>query len=494
MDYGMNYDFDQLFFEQFFLLSKKVPSVTLFTGGNQINSDYCTYTASNKNCYLCFGGRENEQISYSNRTSTSKDSVDIYNGTSLELCYEDTQCEKSYHLFFSKQCENCNDSIFLYDCRNCQNCFGCTNLRNKSYCIWNKQYSREEYLKKIKEFEIGSSKNLQNLKLRFADLYQKSIHKYAHLINSPTSTGDYLFNAKNCQHCFDLSGPNSENSKYTFYAVVGVIDSYDNYGMPKAERVYETLAIGFESNDNSDYYFSYFIRGSSNVYYSRDCISCHNLFACVGLRNKSYCILNHQYTKEQYEELVPKIIKHMNDMPYIDGKGRVYKYGEFFPVELSPFCYNETIAQEYFPLTKEEAEKQGYKWKEREERNYQVDIKIEDIFDDIKDVKEDIVGKVIECEHKGECNEQCTEAFKIIPSELQFYQRMNLPIPHLCPNCRHYQRLKQRNPLKLWHRQCMCKKKHSNHEGKCAVEFETSYAPDRPEIIYCERCYQQEVY
>jgi predicted metalloendopeptidase len=66
-------------------------------------------------------------------------------------------------------------------------------------------------------------------------------------------------------------------------------------------------------------------------------------------------------------------------MPYIDSKGRIYKYGEFFPSELSPFCYNETIAQEYFPLTKEQAIKQGYKWKEREERNYTIDIKNEDI-------------------------------------------------------------------------------------------------------------------
>ncbi|KKQ86951.1 MAG: hypothetical protein UT09_C0023G0016, partial [Parcubacteria group bacterium GW2011_GWF2_38_8] len=32
----------------------------------------------------------------------------------------------------------------------------------------------------------------------------------------------------------------------------------------------------------------------------------------------------------------------------------------------------------------------------------------------------------IECEHQGKCNEQCTEAFKIIPDELAFYKRMNL--------------------------------------------------------------------
>jgi hypothetical protein len=75
---------------------------------------------------------------------------------------------------------------------------------------------------------------------------------------------------------------------------------------------------------------------------------------CSGLRNEEYMFLNKKYSKEEYEELVPKIIKHMNDMPYIDSKGRVYKYGEFFPSELSPFAYNETIAQEYFSKTKNE--------------------------------------------------------------------------------------------------------------------------------------------
>ena len=28
----------------------------------------------------------------------------------------------------------------------------------------------------------------------------------------------------------------------------------------------------------------------------------------------------------------------------------------------------------------------------------------------------------------------------------------------------------------------------------CKKEFETSYAPDRPEIVYCESCYNKEVY
>jgi hypothetical protein len=493
LSFGADYDYSKNFLSQLKDLYSAVPQMSLFNT-KSVNSDYCNFSAENKNCYLLFGSKIDENVLYPHNSSFMKDSLDISASAKLELCYEDTQCENSNRLFFSNNSDNCVDAYFLYECKNCASCFGCANLRNKQYCLFNKQLTRDAYIENIKALGLGSFSSLQKVKNKFKDLYLTSIHKSSHFINTKDCTGNNIRNAKNLKYCFDILGNDSENSKYTSHSVLGVKDSYDNYGMAKAELVYETIAIGFESNENSDYRFSFFIRGSSDISYSINCVGSMHLFACVGLRNKSYCILNRQYTKEEYEKLVPKIIEHMNDMPYIDSKGRVYKYGEFFPPELSPFAYNETIAQEYFPLTKEEALKQGYKWKDREERNYQIDIKNEEIPDNIKEVDDSIIGKVIECEHKGTCNEQCTEAFKIIPEELQFYQRMNLPIPHLCPNCRHYQRLKQRNPMKLWHRQCMCDKTTHNHKGKCEVEFETSYAPDRPEIVYCEKCYQQEVY
>jgi hypothetical protein len=212
--------------------------------------------------------------------------------------------------------------------------------------------------------------------------------------------------------------------------------------------------------------------------------------------------LNKQYSKEDYLHLKEQIVKQMNEMPYHGTKGRTYGYGEFFPIEISPWAYNETIAAEYFPLTKNQVLEKGYAWKEKEPRNYQIDIKCSDIPENIKDAEDSIVGKVLECEHYGEnnhphdCEAVCTEAFKIIPDEFEFHKRMNLPLPKVCSNCRHYERLSKRNPMKLWHRKCM-------REG-CKNEFETSYSPDsprsssgeagRPEVVYCEACYQKEVY
>jgi len=61
----------------------------------------------------------------------------------------------------------------------------------------------------------------------------------------------------------------------------------------------------------------------------------------------------------------------MNDMPYIDKKGRVYKYGEFLPPENSLWSYNETWANQFFPITKEQILERGYLWRDPIKRDYQ---------------------------------------------------------------------------------------------------------------------------
>jgi len=159
------------------------------------------------------------------------------------------------------------------------------------------------------------------------------------------------------------------------------------------------------------------------------------------------------------------------------------EYGEFFPFSVSPFPYWDTVAQEHFPLTKEEVLAKGYNWREPTVRSYIVTKEWHDLPGSISEVTDEILKETISCEHNGECAEQCTKAFKITPAELKFYREMNIPLPTLCYQCRHASRVKTRNPLKLWDRAC----------AKCAVAIKTSYAPERPEVIYCETCYNAEV-
>ncbi len=489
LSYASPYDFNISFFEQWLNLLKRAPLTQLWKFNN-VNSDYINYSTENKNCYLSSSILNCEDVSYSYALDKSQNTLDSLYSNKLIWCYENIDSVNNYNSIFLQESSNCIDSGFLFDCVNCQNCFLSSNLRNKKYVFENIQYTKEEYESKISKLEIKDYSVLQKLLKEFKKIREnKAIHKYIQTINSVNCSGNNIENSKNVFYSFNVN--NSQDIKYAVRSD-GNKDTMDMFGGVRTESSYEGVAPSFQGSKS---FFGITNKGSNDIQYSFLCISSHDLFACIGLRSKQYCILNKQYTKEEYEEMVPKIIQHMNDMPYIDKKGRIYKYGEFFPSELSPFSYNETIAQEYFPLTKEEALKEGYSWKEKEERNYTIDIKTEDIPNNIKEVEDSIINKVIECEHKGKCNEQCTEAFKIIPDELSFYKRMNLPIPHLCPNCRHYNRLKQRNPLKLWHRHCMCKNpKHAHLDIGCPSEFETSYSPDRPEIIYCERCYNQEVY
>jgi hypothetical protein len=188
--------------------------------------------------------------------------------------------------------------------------------------------------------------------------------------------------------------------------------------------------------------------GCIDTKYTYMCYNSKNLFGCIGIRKGEYCILNKQYTKEQYNELIPKIIKQMDEIPYIDKNGNIYKYGEFFPLELSPFTYNETIAQEYFPKNIKEMEIFGSLYRKSIDRNYKITIKSEDLPDHIKEINDSILNEIISCPNNGNELTQCTFAYKIMPEELSFLKNNNIALPRFCPNCRHYERLSQRNPYK----------------------------------------------
>lgn len=481
LSYGQDIDFNKPMLLQFRELFGKVPLPSLLNE-NVYNSSYCNCVHNTKNGYLLFASMETENVFYSTRVIGAKDSLDLFGGFNQDICYENVMCDKSQRLFFSERSAECMDSYFLSDCRNLNNCVACVNLRNVSYHIFNKPYTKEEYKIALSDLNLTSHDGLSRLKRRFSEFKKSLPKKYANIIRCYSVTGDNITNSKNCKSCFDAY-KNLEDCAYDTHTI-DLKDGYDGYGVgDKAERTYEVVDSGVNA---SNFLSTICVHECHNIFYSYNCHNSSNLFACTGLRNKQYCILNKQYEKEEYEKLLPKIIEHMNNMPYVDKRRIVYKYGEFFPSELSPFCYNETIAQDYFPLTQEEAIKQGYRWKEKDNKNYAIDIYSKDIPNDIKNANESIIEKIIECGHKGKCSEQCTEAFKIIEDEFTFYKRMDLPIPRLCPNCRYFGRLKQRNPLNLWHRKCM-------KEG-CNNEFETTYSPDRPEVVYCESCYQKEIY
>ncbi len=480
IDYGMDYDFSKSFFQQYKELLSKVPLANL-GNTNVVNSPYGNHNADCKDCYLTYASWKNERVHYSQGSLNGKDCMDVYTVLDSENSYNDTICNHLYKTHFSYNTDESINSFFLDHCVNLQDCIGCINLRNKSNYILNQKYSKEDYKKRLEELDFGSYKILSSFEKIFNDFILKFPRKYANILKSQDCTGDNIGSSKNVKNSFDVYG-NCEDSKYMAY-MIDSKDSYDLYGGgATASLLYEGIDTGLYA---SNQLFSILTHSCLNTNYTYMCYNSKNLFGCIGIRKGEYCILNKRYTKEEYEMIVPKIIEQMNVMPYVDQKGNIYKYGEFFPTDLSPFAYNETIAQEYFPKKSEEITKEGFLYRKSEERNYVASIDSKDLPDHIKDANSSIVNDIISCPNNGNELTQCTQAYKITNDELQFLKQKNIALPRFCPNCRYHKRLLKRNPLKLWKRNCM--------KSGCKNVFETSYSPERPEIVYCEKCYQQEV-
>jgi len=486
--YEMNYDFSISFFIQFAELMKRVPIRAISVNYTTlVNSDYTNLVSNLKNCYLIYNSDYSENCIYGSEIENCKDCIDNTMIDGCDQSYGNINCKKCYKIFFSTDCIESSDIWFSYDLIGCMNCFGCTGLRNKNYHIFNKPYLKEDYQEKIKELFDGDYNKIAEMESGVKEIYLKTPQRYVHGKQNINTTGDYIYNSKDVKNSYIVNG--AQNCKYSMWLMIPTAKDcwdYTEYGK-NVDQIYETLTA---SNNTSNVKFSNIISTNSiNVEYSRSCRDVQNIFGCNGLSKKQYCILNKQYTKEEYEILIPKIKKHMDEIPYIDSKGRVYKYGEFFPTDIAPYAYNQTNAQEFFPIKKQDAEKLGYHWQDVADKNYVSTVPKGNLPNFINEVRDSIINEIIECIEWG--NEKskiqnCTKAFRVITSELAFYRRHNIPLPRKCPNCRHYDRIKKRNSITLYHRKCMKK--------GCENEFESSYAPERPEIVYCEHCYQQEVY
>jgi hypothetical protein len=460
MDYGRDFDFSRPFFEQFDELLHEVPIMALAVSSNQ-NSDYVNNAGWNKNCYLLAAANYNEDCYFGNWVNHCKNCVDCNFVDSCELCYECIDCKDCYNLKYSDRCRNCSDSYFLHNCKNSRNCFGSINLVGKQYVYMNEQLSKEEYEEKIADLQLDKRSRVEEARQYFEQHYLKYPHKFMLGEMNENVTGDAIDQCRNSYDCFDVI--DLEDCKYCtlFQKSKNCMDIYAwGFGV---EECYECMEIG----ENSYHLlFNAWVENGTNQYYSYHCFHSQDLFGCISLRDKKYCILNKQYTKEEYEELVPKIIEHMK---------KNNEWGEFFPMSVSPLAYNQTIAQDYYPMSEEEAKKLGAKWNE-EPAIESPKEKIE-IPDSINDVGEDICEKILTCEETG-------KSYKIIPQEFRFYKENSIPLPAYCFEIRHKKRIAKRNPRELWDRKC----------DKCQKNIQTTYSPERPEMVYCETCYLETVY
>jgi len=336
-------------------------------------------------------------------------------------------------------------------------------LRNKQYYVFNKRKTKEEYEEFMKSVNMGSHKIVKDGKEKAQKILQDLIVKEYHGDNIENSLGEYLYDCKNVYMSFSVN--NCEDVRYCQFIEMSKNNMDHSHWGVRTERIYECHAGGYDLFNLR--FCNLCWSGCSDLTYCDHCFSCKSCFGCVGLKKASYCIFNKQYSKREYEELVPRIIEYMR---------KTKEFGEFFSIAESIFDYNESRSFELLPkMSKEEVLKKWWPWKDRDPKDY-LPQKYE-VPDDIKDVPQSIVDEVLGCK-------VCGKNYKIVPSELSFYKRSGVPVPRECPDCRHSSRMKMENQNIFFDRKC----------EKCGKNVKTTYKEGKPEVVYCESCYLKEVY
>jgi hypothetical protein len=345
-----SFDAEKSLFGNMRLLQDAIPLQRTLRFGTNENCEYMDGVLGAKNVYLsfiiCFDA-ENILYSafcYANISNIINSFLVCKNSSEVA---DSMGVTESYKVFYSKNIANSSNIWFSTNLIGCHDCIWCDGIENQRYMINNQQFSQDIYNKK--KVEILSEKS------KFESIRN-------HIFSRPTKN----FASKNVTGEGVIKSENIENGLWVWYfsesrnVAIGNGDSgsrnhYDSIDVGYNAHEYYGV-IGGGGSNSKNIYCSMQMATNSDCYYCMHMIECHHCLGCIGLKNKSYCILNKQYTKEEWEEKACEIFASME----ADGT-----LGDFFPASMNPFYFNDTLA--YLiddTFTKEEVEAEGYLWRD----------------------------------------------------------------------------------------------------------------------------------
>ena len=419
-DYKQEIDFNTPVFSQIHKLIKETPFQNLIGSLSNIenNATYTNCTADIQDSYMVSESDFVENCLYGRLLRKSQNLVDCLDCSSSENCYECTHSTGLYNCLYSHRSENCSHSSYLSDCSWCQECIWCIGLKNQKYHILNIWYMKEEYFQKKEDLKNPEHK--KDFLEKSLKLSENTAKIDSLIIWSENSLGNYIFDSKNIfqsyliQDCQDVRYSSEINDAQDIMDV-------SSYGS-KSYKMYESMWVWRYSHD---IYFCSTIGKWENLFYCIDTKKSQDCFGCVNMKFARYCIFNKQYSKDEYETLVPKIITHMQ---------KSWEWWEFFPMNISPFSYHESLAGETYSLLEnnivnETRYSSSNIWAKKI-------IPASKLPDSIEEIPDDILSWAVKCESTG-------KAFRIIKQELEFYRKHDIPVPHLHPDERRKNRMKK---------------------------------------------------
>ncbi len=416
--YGREFDFGRGFFEQFDDLVRVVPIFSLQNMKTE-NADYCNSVENVKQSYLAFvayGGTQDAYFSYNTIHSKNQYySLFTYDG---ELNFYDMRTYRCYQTVYVEESNGCRDCAFCFQMEECSHCLFCSNLRHKEYHLYNQPCSKEAFEEQMQALDLGSVAGFRRAQAEYARIRREAVHRATMVVNCEDSLGHHLNGSRNCVNAYE--GINAEN----------IAECLSFNDARNAYRVY-----GFGGEPDTIYNCTSIVRSQLCAfcmwaYYCFDCFYCINVhnckdcFGCAGLRNKQYCIMNKQYSREAYFELRERIVEHMKRVPFDDAHFRVpvAEWGQWFPPQSAFYPYNTSFAATYLPLAKTEALAAGFEWDDSLDAPVTASTQEGNSFPDRIEQWE---------EHHAKCAFRCEKSgklFNVVPPVIQAFKQANLAL------------------------------------------------------------------
>ena len=455
MQCGIVPDPAESFFRQFSALQSAVPR----EGTSVVNSDNCEYnshTRDSKNGYLNHLSAKCENLLYCYWSVGGTDCTDCIYDTDCTLCFDCGYMKQCYECVKCEEASNCSDCYFSYQLRGCSNCILCSNLIGKKYHYRNQPCTPEEFARLKASMLDGETASYGGACAEYDAMKGSAPQRAVHALNCEDVTGEHLTDCRHCYHCFDV-----HSSEDCFNSCNGgsndVIHGYSTL-MPPSQTVYCCVTIRGCQN----IFFSANCWNSNDLWYCDNCVNCADCFGCVGIKKKRHCFFNVQYSPAEYEALVKQWRERMMQLG---------EWGEFFPMRYSPFCYNESAAQDFFPLTRDEISARELRYREFDDAIARDSAAVKGIvpLKRERDVRE---GMILACP-------SCGLRYRVVQKEIDFYRKMKVPPSQQCLDCRLTAKLSGRTPYSLLERTC----------SGCATPIETAVSAERAGVILCDACF-----
>ncbi len=410
---GRSVDVSQPFFDQLYQRYLDTSFRALATPGDSVN----TIGFGMHKCldsFMIFASLDIERSSYVEASTSVRDSVDVTNSLGgIAESSSINRCRSLYNCHVAFECHDCLNSWFLFDCRNCEYCFGATNQRNKKYLWFNEQLTKEEWERRREAVGLSSYAIFERERKRFFDLVAGSVWPETFNIAAGASTGEYLEETVRVLEGYQLQ---KVTDCFRVWFAVGSSDCAYQTGSGFGSEIWQTSGAAYSQNVK----FSHNLTRCEDVEYCVACMNCSHCFGCVNLNRKQYCILNKQYTEQDYWRTLDDLKCVMLE------RG---EYGKSVPGKMSIVGMPFSAAALLLGISKEEIELFGGEiYDAKRGMSYmpaEVDPGHRLTPEALPDRLEDATGLV----NRAVWDPAAGRSYPIMPRDFDFAERHHLPLP-----------------------------------------------------------------